>query len=126
MKLPIYFPGSSIGAEPFHEVFDWCKVRSMMRFLIKGGKLPEIIIEGDIGNCRLITGTHRCAAYDILLKLGYNIVPNVVNVINLPEYNNIIDLLENNDFSTINEIFDSDFEKERKLNKFLVNPNNIE
>jgi hypothetical protein len=65
-----YYPTKHSGCEPIHPVKNWCKVRAIIRAARRGENIPSILIDGDVGNGSLLTGTHRAAANDIMLMLS--------------------------------------------------------
>lgn len=102
-----YFPSLWSGCKPIHEVRDWCKVRKLIRDARKGIKIKPILIDGDIGNGNLLTGTHRSAANDIMMMLGEE--DSLISFITLDDVKvtkKLKKAIEEDDFETINEMFD--------------------
>ena len=64
MELPYYEPTEYI---PIHEVRDWCYVRKIIRAARRGEHIPGFVVYAG----SLLTGTHRCAANEIM-QLLYN------------------------------------------------------
>lgn len=61
-----YYPEIGI---PIHEVRDWVKVRRLIRALREGDDVGVVYIDGEIGNCSILSGTHRLAASEIRSQL---------------------------------------------------------
>jgi hypothetical protein len=102
-----YLPTYWSGCNAFQAVEDWSKVRKLVRDAIKLCDITPILIEGEIGNGSLLTGTHRSAANDILKMLGKEdyLIPYIrLQDIEITE--ELQDALENNDFETIDILFD--------------------
>ena len=102
----IYFPGYSIGANPIHEVLNWCKVRSIIRAIRRGDNVPAFVVDGETGNCNLITGTHRCAANDILAMLGDRRRVDFITLGEMDVSDELADAVRNDDYSTIQWLLD--------------------
>ena len=79
-----YYPTYWSGCNPIHAVRDWCKVRRIIRDARRGAHIPPIIIEGDLGNGNLLTGTHRAAANDICMMLGQEPIVDYIGIEQLP------------------------------------------
>ena len=101
-----YFPGSSIGANPIHEVLCWTKVRSIIRAVRRGDDVPAFVIDGVEGNCNLVTGTHRCAANDLLEMLGDNRRVDFVTFDEIDASDDLLEAIENQDYSTVQWLLD--------------------
>ena len=79
MKLPKrYYPQ---GINPMHPVMDWCKVRKLVRAVLSGAEIPEILVWGET----LLAGTHRWAANDLLEMLGHDARIGVTDVEDLAD-----------------------------------------
>lgn len=103
-----YFPGSSIGANPIHEVLSWTKVRSIIRAVRRGDDVPDFVIDGQEGNCNLITGTHRCAANDLLEMLGDNRRVGFVTIDEINPSEELLEAISNEDYATVQWILDEE------------------
>ena len=103
-----FFPGSSIGANPIHEVLSWTKVRSIVRALRRGDYVPAFVIDGVEGNCNLVTGTHRCAANDLLEMLGDKRRVDFVTLDEINPSDELLDAIRNEDYSTVQWILDEE------------------
>ena len=101
-----YFPGSSIGANPIHEVLSWTKVRSIIRAVRRGDDVPAFVIDGGEGNCNLVTGTHRCAANDLLKMLGDKRRVDFVTLEEIDASDELMEAIENQDYSTVQWLLD--------------------
>jgi len=101
-----YFPGTSIGANPIHEVVSWSKVRSIIRAVRRGDDVPAFVIDGEDGNCNLITGTHRCAANDLLEMLGDHRRVDFVTLDEIVVSDELAEAIANSDYSTIQWLLD--------------------
>lgn len=101
-----YYPGHSIGAQPIHPVTDWSKVRRIARAMRRGDNIPAVVIDGQIGNCSLVTGTHRVAAAELLGMLGTQANIQTISVDDLDNAEDIKDLLDQGDYSRINWLLD--------------------
>lgn len=53
------------GYNPIHEVNDWCYVRQIIRAARRGDSIPAFVVDSE----NLLTGTHRCAANNIMEML---------------------------------------------------------
>lgn len=53
------------GYNPIHPVNDWAYVRKMIRDSRKGISIPAFVVDGE----SLVTGTHRCAANNLMTML---------------------------------------------------------
>ena len=101
-----YFPGSSIGANPIHEVLSWSKVRSIIRAVRRGDDVPAFVIDGVDGSCNLITGTHRCAANDLLEMLGDARRVDFVTLDEIDASEELIEAIQNEDYATVQWLLD--------------------
>ena len=104
--MSAYFPGSSIGANPIHEVLSWSKVRSIIRAVRRGDDVPSFVIDGVEGSCNLITGTHRCAANDILEMLGDKRRVEFVTLEEINASEELIEAIQNEDYATVQWLLD--------------------
>lgn len=103
-----YFPCSSIGANPIHEVLSWTKVRSIIRAVRRGDYVPDFVIDGIEGSCNLITGTHRCAANDILEMLGDNRRVGFVTLDEISPSEELMEAISHEDYATVQWILDEE------------------
>ena len=107
MKTAKYYPGQSIGARPIHEVISHQYVRTLVREAKKGNIIPPILVDGEIGNCNLLAGTHRLAANELLQKLGQEPLIPVREISTIPEpyRSEILDAVESDSYSVVEYIF---------------------
>lgn len=109
MEIPKeYYPGIySVGCQPIHPVHDWAYVRQLVRAAKRGKTIRPILIEGRPGNGRLLAGTHRTAANDVLALLGRK---ERIAVVSIDEIDNVSEELraavEEEDYSRIDELWD--------------------
>lgn len=105
MTISTYYPKSYT---PLHEVKDWAKVRRIIRARKAGVAIPAILVDGIIGNGNLLTGTHRCAANEIMEMLGYDdalMVPvDLLSDLPADKQERIVALISQDDYTEIQEI----------------------
>ena len=109
----MYYPTYWSGCNPIHGVTSWLKVRNLLRAVIRGDKIPPILIDGGLGNGNLLTGTHRSAANDIIMTMrdsgrrGWD----KINLIDWsePDYTieGLRDAVDSSDYERINDIMDN-------------------
>ena len=73
-----YYP---YGYNPMHPAMDWCKVRKLVRAVLNGVIVPEILVWGET----LLAGTHRLAANNLLEMLGHDARIGVTDVDDLAD-----------------------------------------
>jgi hypothetical protein len=67
-RIKDYYPTYWSGCNPIHPVHSWALVRRLIRALRRGESIPPVLLDG-WRNGNMLTGTHRCAANDIILML---------------------------------------------------------
>ena len=87
--METYYPTYYLGCNPIHPVISWSKVRKLIRDARRGDSIPPILIDGDFGNCNLLSGTHRAAANDIMMMLadrdGLGVPDCLIDVVTVDE-----------------------------------------
>lgn len=106
MKIKPYYPTKSLGCNPIHEVKDWCYVRKLIRAARKGVNIALILIDGEVGNCQLLAGTHRAAANDLMMMLGGEPLIDAVNINTIDTSEALKDAIMDSDYRRIDEIWD--------------------
>ena len=103
-----YFPTGDLGANPIHEVRDWCYARRLARACLRGEAITPILIDGTRYNCNLLTGTHRAAANDILNRLGHDARIDHISLQDLDEeeHAELYEAAAEQDFERIDKIWD--------------------
>ena len=102
-----YYPTQD--ANPVHEVRNWAYARKIARAALRGDMIPSIVVDGPVGNCNAINGTHRLAARHILRAIGENV--NLIPIISIDDLDDakreaVMELIDENDFLGIDEILD--------------------
>jgi hypothetical protein len=110
MNFQDFYPTS---VNPIHPVNDWCKVRKLIRDARRGFAIPAFIVDGE----NLITGTHRCAANDIMIRLyehrDMSPKPCLIDSVQFADMDlddetreRAIEAMENDDYSALDGMFD--------------------
>lgn len=100
-----YYPQYA-GLTPIHPVTSWAKVRRLVRAARRGHEITPILIEGDLGNGSLLTGTHRAAANDLLEMLGDNCLIECVSIDEIDASDDLREAAANNDYETLDALWD--------------------
>ena len=103
-----YYPQ---GVSPIHHVVSWAKVRSIVRAVEAGERVPSILMTGTVDRPgTLFTGTHRWVANELLERRGVTTRRvGVVSVRSLPgEIRELlVDLWLRVDMWLVQEVFHS-------------------
>lgn len=106
--MTAYYPTYHLGCNPIHEVKSWSYVRKLIRAARNGKSINPILIEGCIGNCNLLAGTHRAAANDLMLMLGGEALIDVVSLDDIEAPQELLDAVLDGDYEAIDKIWDRD------------------
>jgi hypothetical protein len=86
-----YYPGYF---NPLHAVVDWSKVRSIIRALDRGEKLPPVYCDAADGSGNWLSGTHRVAASEIRCLLGRTADPYLdIGILNINDLDYDVQLM---------------------------------
>lgn len=74
-------------------------MRKLIRDARRGDKIPPILIDGEVRNGRMLTGTHRSAANDIMAMLGdYDHLISIITLDDIEVSDDLQEAIENDDY----------------------------
>ncbi len=104
MSIDAYYPTHWLKCNPIHEVRDWCYVRRLVRAARRGEVIPPVLIDGRIGGGNMLTGTHRAAANDLMMRLGGEPLIDVVSIDDIDVPDSLQDAINNLDYEAIDDL----------------------
>ena len=111
MKLPQqHYPSG--GLNPLHAVQSWRYVRRLARSALRGEDITPILYEGQRKNGKLLAGTHRYAANELLRAIGRDDVQIAMVCIDeldeqdCPFLTDLREAVSDQDYALVDELWD--------------------